>query len=946
MTLTQDHLEANLALLKKHHPQAWQTVMDYTGTPMGVIQSAEDGSPNLMVRTEDGEEIFLHDTRAPLAELADYYRLVPENATGVAIFIGMGLGYSPPAMLQSRSQLRHLVVVEPEIGIFIQSLHARDLAPLFTDRRVSVAIGLDIDVPALLAPMARALQLESFYILQHTPCFRIAPETYTAMYDEIFKHGNAYNIGGNTTTAYGAKFIGNRLRHLSAIHHQQLLEHLKDIFAGVPAIIVAGGPSLNKNIHLLPKAKGRAVIIAADTVLPALLAHGVTPDFTSCIDMDDITFEKIVDVAADAADTTLVCGAWVTPLVAKNFPARQVCWTFMAQHMEKWLNQLVGGKILTTGAGTVAHMNFLAALLLGCSPIVFVGQDLAYSEEGSHALHTSLTRNDEEKGLFNRQEILWVDGYGGGKVPTSRSFIEFKHHFEQAMTAAKDRQFINATEGGVRLEGAEELSLHEVLSLHCGRGIDVATLIKEAEGSGRMPGRQRMIDALARMSKAIAGVEKDMSSQDDFAVKLTAQINELREKGTICRKFEALPVTMQRQFLALDAVSHRLDKAKVWALLEEATREGLRLSERLNHELIELADRPDRYLEWLSSSIDRFVAIGGFRRQVLAPFAQSIKHLHHHLQREDFLLKKLAKSKGEDRESVLELLRLYFKNGDHVLLEKAIAVHCPDSDQSAELLFYLGVIAAHRCQFEAMESNFVRAEELDSAWAEGINSCLLELAGRYLGFYREWRQSDRWVALRMLLKGLRYTRDHSDLALAANAEIDRVLSRLETPADLAESLAFFSRELTENASLAAIVAPEKKAAVFLARGQMLFGQADYSEALACFRQSAELCPDDATTWVAIFEAAFNGQDFDQALAALNRAVELDHSLARHWEELGDLLLAAGQPTDALAAYEKCYTLLPAWFHLFKKIGDCYLAIDQPEAAYEAYRQLKERLVVG
>lgn len=945
MILAKDYFEDNLALLKEHHPKVWQTVMDFAGEPVGVFLPAEDGSPNLMVRKEDGEEIFLHDTSTPLSELPGYYNLVPENATGVAMFIGMGLGYTPPAMLQSRGQIRHMVVLEPEIGIFIQALHALDLAALFTDRRVSIAIGPVIDVPALLAPMARALQLESFYILQHTPCFRISPEAYTAMYDEIFKHGNAYNTGGNTITAYGAKFIHNRLRHLSTVHHQQLLEHLKDSFAGVPAIIVAGGPSLNKNIHLLPQAKDRAVIIAADTVLPALLAHGVTPDFTSCIDMDDITFEKIINVAAEALNTSLICSAWATPSVVKNFPARQVYWSFMVQHMEMWLNKILGGTILTTGAGTVAQMNFLAACLLGCSPIIFVGQDLAFSEQGSHALHTSLTTNDGQKGLFDRQEILFVDGYGGGKVPTSRSFLGFKHHFEQAIAAAVGQQFINATEGGVRLEGTEELPLQEVLSRHCSREIDVAAIIKEAESSGKMFSRSQMINALARMNKAIAEVKKDMSTLDDLAAKLTEQITKLQEQGFVCRKFQNLSVSLQKQFLALDAVSNRLDKAKVWALLEEATREGLCLSERLNHEIKELADQPDRYLEWLKNSIERFAAISRFRKQVLAPFAQSVKHLHRHLQQEEFLLKKLVKSKGGDKKSLQELLRLYFENGDHVLLEKAIAVHCPEPDQSAELSFYLGVIAAHRCQLDEMKHNFSRAVELDPAWTEQINACRMELAGRYLGFYWEWRQNDRLVARRMLMKAVSFTptSEYQDLAHAVNAEIDWVLSQQESTTEFAESLEFFGPELTTNAALAEMVAPAKMEAIVLAYGQMLFDQADYPGALAYFERAAELSPEEAKIQVAIFEAAFNCQDSDRAVTALSRAVTLDQSLAGHWEELGDLLLGTQKPADALAAYEQYFILRPEQLHLLKKIGDCYLAMSQEEAAREAYRQLKDRL---
>lgn len=943
MILTKDYFDENLALLKEHHHQAWQSVIDYAGEPMGVFQLAEDGNPNLMVRQEGGEEIFLHDNRDTLSELSDYYELVPENATGVAMFIGMGLGYTPPAMLQSRRQLRHMVVLEPEAGIFIQALHARDLASLFIDRRVSIAVGHMIDVVALLTPMGRALQLESFYILKHTPCFRIAPETYMNMYDEVFKYGNACNTGGNTLTVHGSKFIANRLRHLSAIHHQQLLEHLKDSFAGVPAIIVAGGPSLNKNIHLLPEAKGRAVIIAADTVLPALLAQGVTPDFTSCIDMDDITFEKIITATPDAINTSLVCSAWATSAVVKNFPVRQVYWTFMAQHMEIWLNQLVGGKIFTTGAGTVAHMNFLAACLLGCSPIVFVGQDLAFSEQ-SHALHTSLTTNDGQKSLFDRQEILWVDGYGGEKVPTSRSFLGFKHHFEQAMLASSDRQFINATEGGVRLDGTEELSLQEVLSRYCVQEIDVAAIIKNEECDRRMPGRTKMINALTRMNKDIGSVEKDMTSMDGMAAKITEEITKLLEQGAISHKFENLPVTMQRQLIALDAVNNRLDKAKVWTLLEEATREGLCLSERLNHELKELADQPGRYLEWLKGSMSRYVAISRFRRQVLAPFGQSLKHLCRNLKREEFLLKKLSKSKGHDRESVSELLRLYFENGDHVLLEKTIGANCPDSDQSAELYFYLGVIAAHRCQFEEMESNFSRVEELDSSWCDRISSCRLELAGRYLRFHREWQHNDRLVALRMLLKAVAYSSDHPELIPVVNNEIQGVLSSvLEGSTDLAELLVLFSRELTQNANLVDIVDPVRRSAVFITYGQVLFEQSEFSDALAYFERAAQLCPDVATTWVAIFEAAFNCQNFDRAVEALGRAVALDSSLAGHWEELGDLLFGAQNAADALAAYEQYFIAQPEQLDVLKKIGDCYMAMDQVEAAQETYRQLRERL---
>ncbi|MCX5876790.1 MAG: DUF115 domain-containing protein [Deltaproteobacteria bacterium] len=933
MVLAHDYFQENLALLQEHHPLVWQAVLDYAGEPLGELQPAEDGNPNLLVRKEDGEEIFLHEPKAPLSELAEYYNLVPENVTGVVVFVGMGLGYAPPAMLASRNQLRHLLILEPETGLFIQALHALDLSSLLTDYRVTIATGQDINVPALLASMSRALQLESLYILQHNPCFRIAPEIYTSMHDEIYKHGNAYNVGGNTTSAYGDKFIDNRLRHLSAIHHQQLLEHLKDAFVGIPAIIVAGGPSLNKNIHLLSQAKGRAVIIAADTVLPALLAHGVTPDFTSCIDMQDITLEKIIDVAVDAGETSLVCSSWLAPTVAKNFPARQVYWSFTAKNMETWLNNLLDGKVLTTGAGTVAQLNFIAAYLLGCSPIIFVGQDLAFVEQESHAKHTSLTSKDELKGLLAREEILWVDGYGGGKVPTYRAYLGFKHHFEQAMAGIKDRQFINATEGGVRLEGTEELPLQEVLSRHCRREMDVAAMIREAEDHARMPGRRQMIDEFARMTKAIAGVEKDMASLDVLAAKLSKEISKLQEQGTSYQKFETLPVALQRQLLEVDALNAKLDKAKVWALLDEVTMEGLRQSERLNHEIKQLADQSEQYLEWLGRAINRFVVISQFRRQVLAPFAQRLKHLHSHLQREDFLLKKLAKQKGDDRETVLELLRLYFENGDHVLLEKTIAAHCPEPAQSAELSLYLGVIAAHRCQFAVMERYFARIEDIDPSWTERIAECRERLATQYLGFYHEWQRNDQVVALRMLFKAARYTTDHQALRQTLAAEVALVMAKDETVAgqettsvDLADILAAWSMELTANLNLGKILGPEQVAILHRLHGSALLTQEAFSEAAQAFTLALALTPKNPQLCLLLADAAFAMDDYPAGLSALDRAVALDRSYAKYWEDIGDTLLTAGQPADAALAYEKCFQALPEEVGLLRKIADCYLAV--------------------
>lgn len=954
MNLANDFFQNNLALLKRHHPQTWEVVMAYHAEPLGELCLAEDGLPNLLLRKDGGEEILLHDATSPTAELARYYALVPEDAVGVVVFIGMGLGHTPLAMIQSRRQVRHIAIFEPEIGIFVQALHALDLTPLLADQRTLIAVGPDIDVPARLDVAAKALQLENVHILVHTPSFQFHPEAYQSLHHMVFKYGNAMNIGGSTTRIFGRKFVENRLNNLSAVHHQQLLEHLKDTFTGVPAIIVAGGPSLNKNIHLLPQAKGKAVIIAADTVLPALLAHGVTPEFTTSIDMQDITIEKIIGVAADARETSLVCASWVSPLVVKNFPARQAYWSFTAKNMENWLNTLLGGKIFTAGAGTVAHLSFTTAYLLGCSPIVFLGQDLAFTNQQDHAQHTALTSKNELEGFYENNEIEWVAGYGGSTVPTTRAWLSDKHHFERSMASLNDRTYINATEGGVLLDGTEQLALQEVLTRFCGQEIDIASIIDTADKRSPMPSRRRLIDELARMLKVVATIEKEMSRLEVLIPKISREIEKLHEQGGRYHNFDSLPIAIKRQINALDSVNNTLDEERTWALLDEVTMDGLLTSERLNHEILQLQERPERYLEWLGKSVERFAVINQCRRQVLAPFKQQLQHLHRYLQRENMLLKKLAKKADDtrDRDTVWELLKIYEENGEYALLEKTITTHNlkDDTADTAELAFYLGAIAAHQSQFDLAEHHFSQAAELAPSWSERIADCRHRLGDRYLAFGRQWQVNDRDVARRMLLKGIRLCPLHPSLRETLAGEVELLLIEANAAAakgslvDLTARLSFWCQELAGNAGLRQALGQETAALLYRFHGIALIESHDYPSAIKAFAAAITRTPQNPDLYLLYADAAFAVNDFTTGITSLDRAVKIDRSYGKYWEHIGDNLFANGQAEDAVAAYEKCFIVLPEKTTLLKKIGDCYLALDQPEAAREAYRLCQEKML--
>lgn len=946
-----------MALLQERHQDTWQTIIDDQASPLGELCPAADGKPNLLLHNTQGEEIFLHNSADTAAELRDYYQLVPEKSTGVAIMIGMGLGHTPLAMLQNRPSLRHLAIFEPELGIFKRALQAQDLTKLLTDHRVIIAVG-KMDAADAMAPMIRALQLENLHILKHLPCFRFAPDAYQDCYNKIYQIANSFNVGGNTTTAYGSKFIDNRLRNMSAVHHQQLLENLQNKFTGVPAILVAGGPSLNKNVHLLAEAAGKAVIIAADTALPSLLAHKVVPDFTSSIDMQDITLEKIIAGAQQAKTTNLLCSAWLTPRVSKIFPARQVYWSFSAKNMEKWLNTLLGGKMLTSGAGTVAQLNLIAAHVLGCSPIVFVGQDLAFTNNEGHGEHTALTSRNVQKDMANNKESCLIEGYGGGhEVLSNRAFIDHKYNIERAIAVADDRKFINATEGGARIKGAAELPLREVISRYCQQKIELSTKLRRVEEQSPMPSPKAEISKLTRMLKSITTVSRDMDLLGNLVTELSAEIDTLRQQNISCRKFDSLPAAARRQFLKLDELNTRLDQAKVWKLLEDTTLEGLRLSERLNHELKQLENKPERYLEWLSKALERFIAINQCRRQVLEPFNAQLTRLVNFLKKETFLLrppskkqKKQKNKKTANRERLGELLKLYYDNGEYVLLEQAIASYFTNQPESAELTFYAGVIAAQRSQFADMERHFSHALELDKSWEDDIAACRTQLAATYVNFANQWQNADLTVACRLLFKAIRYEPESAEMRRILTGTAANILNQTaetdqQEQAAKTGSLAAWCRELADSPALKAALTSGQTARFYRLYGEALHASGQFPTAAKALQASLDAAPDSAGTLHLLANVYFALNDYPAAITNLEQAVALDSSYALDWENIGDSL-AANQPEDAILAYEKCFTALPERLILLKKMADCYRAADRLPEAREAYSIYLARIKSG
>ena len=950
---TQDFFKKNMATLKKNHPHLWAILTQSPPEPVGEICPAPNGKPNLWVNNQEGNRISLHIPDDPEIEIRQFLDVVAENFNGIITLTGMGLGYAPLALTQQRPAVRHLTVFEPNAGIFLQALHALDLTPLLTDPRVILGIGPDLDVGTIMVPAHKAMQLENIQNLQHLPSFALNPDQYSTLHANIYNHCSSFNIEGITIAHMGRDFLGNRLRHLNSMHHDRLLMELAEKFTGLPTILVAAGPSLDKNVHLLQEAKGKALIIAVDSALPTLIAHGIMPDLIGTIDPLELIFEKVAGVAPQVHDTSLLCMSWASSKMTKLFPADQVFWCFGAKPIEAWMVSLMGDNIVTPGASTVAHLNFLAAIIMGCSPIVFVGQDLAFSSTKSHSSHTVLQTQDLGEALQKGNEnAVWLDGIDGGKVLSDRGFLSNKLFFE-SMIKKQEGLYLNATEGGAHIEGTQVMPLQAVLDRYCTSPIEINEKLRSTEGQKQDQRRERFLLEFDRVAKLGRNIIKILEKTDTLSKNILQHFDKTsKTSATRYRSFNDLPDSIKKKVEELDKLNKRLDNENgIWPLLQEVTMAGLRRSEQQKHAIDTLANDPSRYIEWLQKNIQRFLHINEIRREVLPLLTETLANDVTFLQAEEKLLNGLRKNGAgiDETGTILELAQLYYEAGNLNLARPLIKRLADLLPESAAVNFLQGWVAAHYTEYAKAEAFFAKAEAIDHGYTSKVEAFRQHQGEAYIKYAAFFREMDKATSRRLLIKGFLYAPEHLEISHQLTALCDQALSELKQtpePENFKKAMGVINgwlADLAANDRLAAIIGPERIAQFHRARGIILAEENDYPLAIEAFNNALGLMPDDPTLHINLTDMYFALEQYPQGIAHLGKAVSLDSAYVVYWEGIGDSLTETAQHEDAIAAYEKCFTILPERVHLLKKIGNCYMATGQLEAAKEAYLLLKEKM---
>jgi len=454
-----------------------------------------------VVELDDGMPALLHGGKVLGAEFdSELLFGVVQRAGTQPTFVVFGLGMGHTVRGLRAFSSAPLVVFEPDPGI-IRSYFESGPSDL---HEVPIVCTLH-DLTQIWPRLSNGKQSVT---LVKTPGYVDRfPDQAASLHEAVGELVQRSGVNDATHRLRARVWIQDVLANLDLLREHPTFLALAGQYRGVPAFIVGAGPSLGKNGRQLADAAKKGIVIALNSSARALDSYGVEPQVLACMESIDVSplfgqvsyIDRVVRaISLTGHPNTLRTGGGPLLPVFEGI-----------QQQNGPLSELLGFPGLSV-SGSVSTLAFSLALRLGCSPIVFVGQDLAYTDgkayaagsayedsrvrlaaDGEHLEHDwcdtlKQTHNQGENKMLEREPLRAVPAWGGhGRVMSTIGFSAVRAWLEMSAVMLSHEQpetrLINATEGGARLEGFEECVLAELLATLPEREISAASIRRDAE---------------------------------------------------------------------------------------------------------------------------------------------------------------------------------------------------------------------------------------------------------------------------------------------------------------------------------------------------------------------------------------------------------------------------------------------------------------------------------
>lgn len=423
---------------------------------------------NLEALDKDTIKLLTESPEKPIA-IEEDVRVQGLKNPNFLFIIGFATKRVLEAARSSGKDITNVVIIEPDPGVFHQTLRREYVADLIRSENIDFLIGVPPNElgPHLYKLMTkqdkksgpRASRCQQPEIVTDPFVYMPSDEIAAAITQQIVETSKQVFLSMGCAADSFSRWE-QTIRNLPNIQNSYRIEPLFGKFEDVPVIVVGAGPSMGDFIdaYRTHDLGNRALIVACDASLKRLLAEGIKPHIvTRC----ERKFTTIFD-GIDRGHTSGIYYAaypWTPPEYFDLFDSSFML--FRDNGICRWTGYKPGS---VNGGVSSANAALELAFLLGAKNIVLTGVDLCFMEGRSHVEGTEVEFDIEK----SKPKWTEIPGNAGGTVTTIPVWNRCLNEYEQGIFRRPGQQVYNTSLKGARIEGTKVQAWKELADLFAG----------------------------------------------------------------------------------------------------------------------------------------------------------------------------------------------------------------------------------------------------------------------------------------------------------------------------------------------------------------------------------------------------------------------------------------------------------------------------------------------
>lgn len=534
----ENNAKKNLAIIEQKYPSLHKKVigiLENNNNEENIIEvtNTKTGLINFRI-TRGNKSSFLHSNYDPYKESHVIASSIEEGTFDTIIILGLGLTYHLKDLLSTYKE-KNKIIVEPDYNIFVKSLEYIDLEEILNNSNTELIVSNESDeVFNELAALYHNTNIYSLKFVQLGYYNNIYGGYWQDIQREYIKFFNNQVINIRTIQKFNMMWIYNFFMNILKIEKTANIIEFKNKFKGIPAVIVAAGPSLKNEIEMIKTIKNKALIIAAGSSVNALIKNDIIPHIMLGIDGGNDMSEIYNQVKRDDILFTYVCNMHFDCVNKYKGPMMYIR-SNSEPHVDYFETAIEQKTEYITAGGSVANVSLDFAVKLGCNPLVLVGQDLAYTDMMTRVEGTIGADDYSKKPeiMKNDKRFVETEDMYGNPIYTNQVFLTMKYWFEEYFKNNNEKNtFINATTGGLSLNYAEKMKLKEVIDRYCNHEYNFREKIQEYHSNSIRLNKVRKADVIDFVKKIYENVLETKKMSDERISKCNKIIQEVK-KGVL-----------------------------------------------------------------------------------------------------------------------------------------------------------------------------------------------------------------------------------------------------------------------------------------------------------------------------------------------------------------------------------------------------------------------------